>query len=176
MDQHHQMANEMMLTSLKWHGVIFDRLLWVYHSSCFRRDLYPMLKAASRSSVVNIASVAGQTVIKSGNAYSMSKAGLIQVGGHRVPSRGSERRCGVKLKGRFWGGPEWGGVWNEKLDSALHFRWPSTLQWSGLMMAFASTPLHLGTLTPLWLPPCFPTRRNWRQWANLMPLCLGLTG
>jgi len=43
------------------------------------RDLHPLLKLAGRGSVVNVSSVAGQTHLRTGIAYAMSKAAMNQL-------------------------------------------------------------------------------------------------
>lgn len=43
------------------------------------RELFPLLKKGKASSIVNIASVAGELDVQSGAPYGMSKAGLIQL-------------------------------------------------------------------------------------------------
>lgn len=43
------------------------------------RLCYPLLKAGDRSSIVNVGSVAGLTVVRTGSPYAMTKAALVQL-------------------------------------------------------------------------------------------------
>ena len=44
------------------------------------RNLYPKLKASKSASIINIASVAGITFMRTGIPYGMTKAALVQLG------------------------------------------------------------------------------------------------
>jgi Tropinone reductase 1 len=56
---------------------IFQTNLTSLYEMC--RQAYPLLKAASNSSIVNIGSVAGLTSVRTGTPYAMTKAALVQL-------------------------------------------------------------------------------------------------
>lgn len=60
----------------------YETLLSINLTSTFEmcRLTFPLLKASGRSAIVNIASVAGLTHVRTGSPYGMSKAAMVQLG------------------------------------------------------------------------------------------------